>query len=393
MSRERSPEFDAWVDEARNADIADVAARIGAALRRSGRDLVGACPVCGGKDKNEFVCSPSQPDTKKRWLCRKAGKGGDPIAMYMHVMGGDFVAAVEGITGKAPPRGDSGRKADPAAMKERREERKDDDIARREDEEATRRAKEVTAADVWAMRQPIAGTLAARYLAARGITLTEDEAIDLAFAPRLPYRGYRDERSDDTEDLGAFPAMLAAVRDRDGKLIAVHRTYLDPDQPRKLKPPGDRSRNLAKKIVGAKKGGMIRLGFIGQTLVIGEGIETTLSWARLGLAGDDATFAAGVDLGNICGSAADSVAHPEHKDKTVPNGIPDPDRPGLLLPDPVQEVIILGDGDSDKWTTQAKLLTAGRRFASWGRQVLYSMAPDGKDWNDVLLARIARGDA
>lgn len=381
-----SPEFEAWKNRARDTDPRDVAERLGIPLKKSGGDWVASCPVCGGKDRNEFIVTPGNANPAERWLCRKANEGGDVIAMHMHVTGSDFIGACEEITGEPPPNGEAGRRSDPEAIRERRQERADDQ-ARRDAEQAQKdHQRVIKAADLWTMRKPIRKSWAARYLSARGIELRVDEENDLGFAV-IPYYGYQTRDDDEAVLFGEFPAMLAAIRDTAGELIAVHRTYLDPKEPRKYRPPGDPARNKAKKIVGRAGGGFIRLGPVGDMLAVGEGIETTLAWRRLERAGEDVTIAAAVSIGNLAGSAMGSIAHPKLHDRQIPNGIPDLDRPGVVWPDAVKEVILLGDGDSDPEWTRAVMLTAARRFRAGGLGVLVDFAPPGHDWNDVLMGR------
>jgi len=94
-------------------------------------------------------------------------------------------------------------------------------------------------------------------------------------------------------------------------------------------------------------------------------------------------------LGNISGRAAGSVAHRTRRDRNgkplqIANGVPAEDDPGIILPDGVEEVVLLGDGDSDRQTTLMKLLTGARRFQAQGKRVFVDMAPPAKDWNTVL---------
>lgn len=380
------PLFDEWKSRAREADILDVASRLGIPLKKAGGDWVASCPVCGGKDRNEFVVTPGKADPGKRFLCRKSSEGGDVIAMYQHVTGADFMGACEEITGEPPPRGQSGRKADPDAVRERRQEVAEDQRRREAEEAKADAAKAMKAADVWALRKPLRGSHADDYLRARGIEITSTEAIDLGFAV-LPYYGFKTSQSKEPTLFGEFPALLAAIRDVDGNLTAVHRTYLDPKEPRKLRPGGDPSRNKAKKIVGKAGHGFIRLGFIGPVLATGEGIETTLAWARLGRTSDDVSLAAAVSIGNLAGSSMETIPHPKIAGRTIPNGIPDMDRPGVIFPAEAEELILLGDGDSDPEWTRATILTAARRFRAQGRAVSVDFAPAGGDWNDVLMGR------
>lgn len=384
---ERDPEFEDWINRARDADILSVAQRAGAVLKRFGRDWKGSCPVCspGERSSDRFVVTPAQPDPQKRWMCRGA-RGGDIIAMVCHAQGVEFIDAVEFITGEAPPRGGSGQRINPEVARERRSERVDDRIEAERDAKRDERRKIETARDLWSAGRDILGTFGDTYFRRRAIVLDDELAVDLRFIPSLEYRGFPDPDSDEEIVLGSFPCVLAAMR-IGPDLVAVHRTYLDPSEPRKLKPGGCQKRNLAKKVFGKAGGGLIRFGFFTPILAIGEGIETTLSWRGLGGGGDECSFAAAYSLGNLSGAATGTVPHPEKPSKHIPNGEPDMSRPGVILPDIVEEVILLGDGDSDRFATRASLLVAARRFRAQGKVVTVSMAPDGADWNDVLRQR------
>jgi DNA primase len=61
------------VVKARSVSVAKVVENL--KLRRSGRELVGPCPVCGGTDRF------SVNTVKQLWLCRGCGKSGDVIAL------------------------------------------------------------------------------------------------------------------------------------------------------------------------------------------------------------------------------------------------------------------------------------------------------------------------
>lgn len=86
----RSPAFDDWVARAREADMLSVATRLGAKLKRAGREWVGPCPGCGGRDR--FGINPQ----KRVFVCRGAA-GGDSITMVEHVLGYDFRGAVRRV--------------------------------------------------------------------------------------------------------------------------------------------------------------------------------------------------------------------------------------------------------------------------------------------------------
>jgi hypothetical protein len=234
----------------------------------------------------------------------------------------------------------------------------------------------------------IAGTHAAKYLERRGIAVVPRMWGDLRFHPALKYY------AGTPEPIGEFPAMLAAIRDVTGTIIGCHRTYLDPLEPVKLSPP---SGGPAKKIEGLAENGMIWLSPRGEgsSLILGEGIETSLSGyqmaGELG-APDDAAVIAAVSIGNLSGSAVARMPHPTKAKATIPNGIPDHNRPGMILPDHIDDaVFILVDGDSETFVTRAHAATAGQRFFDLGREAYLCPAPAGKDHNDVLLQLILEG--
>lgn len=122
---------------------------------------------------------------------------------------------------------------------------------------------------LFAMARPITGTLAETYLRHRGImTLRGTDA--LRFHPRCYSRP---EPHAETE---TWPAMIAAVTDRDGRLTGAHRTYLDPDgfsEARLGKAPIDTPRRA----MGDLLGHAVRFGIAGDVMAAGEGIETMLS--------------------------------------------------------------------------------------------------------------------
>jgi DNA primase len=91
-------QFDAWVQRARAVPIENEIERRGVTLRRVGLERVGACPKCGGDDRFSI-------NTKKQvWNCRECEKGGDAIALAMHLDGSDFLLACETVTGEPPPK-------------------------------------------------------------------------------------------------------------------------------------------------------------------------------------------------------------------------------------------------------------------------------------------------
>jgi phage/plasmid primase-like uncharacterized protein len=74
------------------APITDVVARFGLRLKHQGRELVGPCPVCGGRDR--FAINVR----KEVWNCRGCIRGGDAIALVQHVEGCGYREAL-GVLG------------------------------------------------------------------------------------------------------------------------------------------------------------------------------------------------------------------------------------------------------------------------------------------------------
>ena len=117
---------------------------------------------------------------------------------------------------------------------------------------------------LFAMSQPILGTVAEAYLRNRGVTALQGIG-SLRFHPRCYYR------PDAWSPTETWPAMIAAVTDLDRKITGAHRTWLDPSGDDKA--PIDTPRRA----MGHLLGNAVRFGVAGDCLAAGEGIETMLS--------------------------------------------------------------------------------------------------------------------
>ena len=92
-----SPQYDAWIERARNTRIEEIARQRGIKLNGKTKHT-GPCPKCGGIDRFSI-------NTRKGlWNCRVCDRGGDVIAFVEHFDGIDFNAACEALTGEPPPR-------------------------------------------------------------------------------------------------------------------------------------------------------------------------------------------------------------------------------------------------------------------------------------------------
>lgn len=396
MSPAASPERQAWIDKAAAADLLDVAARLGATLKRSGTEHVGPCPSCGGTDR--FAINPR----KRIFNCRGAD-GGDVIQMVRHVLGLDFNAAVEWIAGEPfsalSASGLHEREATLAQLKARR----DKADAKRETDDADYRAKEIDKAEgIWSRGVPIEGTLASDYLAARGIDQLPPR-YELRFEELLPY--WHQRKGDDTATaIHTGPALLGMLSDDRGAFAGCHVTWLDPGRPgRKLAlPDPDNPGALlpAKKLRGSTRRAAEKIQTPrggGKRMVLGEGRETVLSvWlAEASLMKCAWThYWSGYSLGHIGGKAAGQINHPtllgpKGKPARVGNAVPlaTPDR-DLVIPDEITELVLLGDGDSDRFNTEMTLRRAAARFERQGRVVKAAWAPGGMDFNDMLQGAV-----
>ena len=210
-------------------------------------------------------------------------------------------------------------RSDPEAEAEARQQRK------------VYEAKQIAKArDLWTRSQPIRGTKGETYLRARGITLPLPDT--LRFMPDICH----------PSSCQWVSAMVALVEPTG----AVHRTFLT-KQGRKLE------RN-AKMMLGACKGGSVRLLSGPGPLVVGEGIETTLSAAQL--------------LGDRTPSAWAALSTSGMK--------------SLQLPATPSDLIVAADSGEPGENAARSL---AQRADALGWQVSIMTPPDGQDWNDVLM--------
>jgi putative DNA primase/helicase len=186
---------------------------------------------------------------------------------------------------------------------------------------------------IWRATKPATGTLVESYLHARAITL--------AIPPSLRFHGGLKHPTG--IDL---PAMVAAVQNMDGAIVAIHRTFLKKD--------GSGKANVQpnKMMLGPCAGGAVRFAKPASIIAIAEGIETALSIAQAcpHLAVWAALSAAGIRA--------------------------------LQLPESVQEVIICADNDPDG-TGERAAETAAARFVKQGKRVRIAKPHGAKDFTDL----------
>ncbi len=362
-------------EAAKAIPILEVAHRLGiGGLRRAGVEHVGPCPVCGGRDR--FGINPP----RGVFVCRVCDAGGDGLALVQHVLACDFPTALDYLLGEAEAA------PDPAEVARRKAAAEAAERKQREAEAAARARAIRDAREIWHAAQPGAGTAAEAYLAARGVTFPAGWPPTLRFLPDHPYLKHWPGRGAVAWQRG--PCMIAAVQNPQGRVTAVHQTWIDPARPgRKAQiaaPDGslvdDKGKPWPAKLVrGSKKGGAIRLTPLGPSgvMIMGEGIEPTGSAWAAGIR-PAAAYWAGVDLGNMGGRM-----------RKVPgcrwSGEPDlEDAAAWLPPEGISQLVFIQDGDSDPKSTRAKLLAGLRRamLARPGLRGWIVKAEDGRDLND-----------
>lgn len=362
--------------EAKAKPIADIVHLLGlAGLKRTGHELVGPCPKCGGRDRFGV-------NTRKGlFQCRICGIAGDGLRLVMEIQGLDFKAALTWLCGEATGVSDAERKA--RLAKAREAQRKAEERA-----EAERQKVIADARRLWEQGKRPEGTPVQEYLLRRAIDPTQlgGFASCIRFHPDLPYAHHVEGR---WVTIHRGPAMICAVQNAEGRFSALHRTYLDLDQPKGkavIRHPQTGEVLDAKKGLGSKKGGAIRLsgGRVSDRLIMAEGIETTFSaWHGASLTMPDAMYWAGIDLGNMSGRQESGKRH---------SGLPDLDDDRAFVPPAhVREMIFVMDGDSDPKATRAKLVAGARRamLLRPGLRAKIAPAPNGFDLNDVLMGAVS----
>jgi putative DNA primase/helicase len=205
-------------------------------------------------------------------------------------------------------------------------------------DDASRTAK---ALQIWSESVPAIGTLVETYLKGRAITAPIPSSI--RFHPNLRHLS------------GVLlPAMVALVtKGEGGELVAIFRTFLN---------EGGKGKAWClpnKMMLGPCGGGAVRLGDVSGSLMVGEGIETCLSVMQ--------------DTGRPAWAALST------------SGLR-----ALDLPQQIQDVIVLADGDPPG---ERAAQYAASRWAREGRRVRIARPPQGLDFNDVLLGRARRDGA
>jgi phage/plasmid primase-like uncharacterized protein len=231
------------IDAAKAIPIeAEVARRGGLGLKRMGRELVGPCMRCGGRDR--FSISMA----KGVWNCRGCGRGGDVIDLVMHLDGVGHRDAVRTLTGMSVRSVQSGQ-AEHLPI----ERTKQDNTDKQNTERALR---------LWNDAESIAGTVAENYLWRRGLNDLPGASV-LRLLKGCPFDG------------GRQICLIALYRDMTtNEPRAIARTAIDSS-----------GNKIGRMTLGSTKGAAIKIDDdtdVELGLVIGEGLETVLAGRQLG---------------------------------------------------------------------------------------------------------------
>jgi len=375
-------------------------------LRKRGKKYIGPCPLHSSdpnaRDSTSFECDADG------WVCAVCHTGGDVLKLVALYHGldpaADFRAVVDLLGGVNEP--------SPERAAELEKERALRKAQREKDANEYREQQRRRAFAIWHAGCAWPGSPVERYLReARGVVadLPTRPPHALRYAPIVAYFDGEDideagRKSPRVVYRGA--AMLAPIVDAGGVFRGVHVTWLDPARPNGkavITDPKTGEVLESKKVYGSVGGNYIPLieapalapgaddrGLVGYA---GEGIETVLSvYAALARAGRDlsrAWFRSTISLGNLAGASAASVRHPTLKDKAkrarrVPGPQPEPGADAFPVPQGTADVVLLGDGDSDPFTTACALRRGSLRLEAQGVSARVAMAPAGQDFNDQL---------
>lgn len=177
------------------------------------------CPYCGGRDRFRYTDYQSSGG----YICNQCTpQGGSGFDLLMLVFGYDFTQAVHEVAallGLSDGQTGQQRQRAPLSSMSAQQPPKD---------------RFTKLAYTWESSQPLNGSdPASLYLQGRGLSLTAPYPEALRFHYALPYWA---ELESGWQEIGRYPAMIAAVTETGGTLAGLHITYLKPCH---SKPQGD----------------------------------------------------------------------------------------------------------------------------------------------------------
>ena len=308
-------------------------------------------------------------NNRGRYICFGCGASGDHYRFLTETRNMHFLEAVHELAGIAgvdvspwigEPRELTEAEKRSLEEKQRRwkeHERRRAELAAQEQEDIVARCRAI-----WDHGEPIAGTIAERYLINRGIP-EQSWPATLRFHPRLKHM-----------EGTYWPALICAVQNSKNKLIGIWRIYLHPTLDPKFKGRAwVRDPNEQKLGLGPCRGGFVRLGPITERANITEGVETGFGVKAI-LRENPGTTLAALSSGNM------TVIDLPQK-VTIAAFYADGDRHRLERPrkkdDDEADIRVSGP-------TGAVAAAAGKaKVEGEGRKGLVHVAPEDQDWLDV----------
>ena len=316
-----------------SAIITTLTPRLAQTVERGKRH--GPCPLCEGKDRAR--CHNDFNDTGGI-ICNQCGGGADGLAVLMWANSWTFPETLESVAnylGLTDSTFQAPRHRTPRSQSNKGWKRESRGVLA-----------------IWEGATPNHPRLN-EYLEYRGLSTTPPDALRLHPSLEYWYEG---------KSYGKFACMVARII-KEGELVGIHRTFLDPDGPGKapvMKP------KLSKKCADTMSGGSIRLfePEADKPLVLCEGIESSLAVYEI----------TGFPVWSCINSTMLEI---------------------VVLPDNVKSIIIGADKDRSG-AGQASAEKLGRRFAGTGWDVKISLPPmpipegaSGVDWLDYLNKEVA----
>jgi len=268
----------------------------------------GPCPFCGGKDRFRFT----DHEGMGLWVCNQCGTG-NGVHFAKKFLDVDFVTAMKKIEEILPsieikP---EPKRAPPRVMLNR----------------------------YWNSASPLSahGDPVADYLINRGVWVWPASS-EVRSRKGVTY-------FDEGRRVGSYDAMIARVRDDQGKPTTLHVTYLSDGKKAAVPSP--------KKILSEMgSGAHIRLFPAEKVLAVAEGIETALAVrAHTGMA-----VWAGISAGGLR---------------------------NLVIPNIVEELHIFADNDAESFTGQAAAYHLANRVATKSKRCVRVEVPRHGDWADL----------
>lgn len=289
------------------------------------RNKHGPCPICGGTDRFRF-------DNKRgegNWICNQCGAG-NGFSLLMRAQSLSFVDACKLVMSIGRI---DGTEAQPHTPAPKRQPHNDAEIASPSYRVRALLRESCLIEDCEPAR---------RYLEVRGLW-PMPAMHKLRAHPSVDYW-------QEGERVGQHPALLACVRDVGGQVVTAHVTYL---QHHGAKLATHDARKILSGMQG-RAGCAVRLMHLdGESLGIAEGIETSLSAAKLH----------GLPVWAALNTSLLAKFDP---------------------PPGVKRLVIFADRDIAGMDAAAKLMQRLQGSVQFELQL-----PTSKDWNDVLMERMA----